>query len=111
MSDIKKRLNRRSFMSRVAGAAMLAGGAAGVVTGAAKAQNYTGRTDSDSGSNADRSGYGRTGISDSDSGAGSDRPGYGRGGHAGVTDHDTGVGADPAGRGRGNSGITDSDSG
>jgi hypothetical protein len=44
-------------------------------------QNYTGRTDSDSGSNADRSGYARTGVSNSDSGAGSDRAGYGRAGH------------------------------
>jgi len=111
MSDSKKRLNRRSFMSRVAGAAVLAGGAAGIVTGTAKAQNYTGRTDSDSGSNADRSGYGRTGLSDSDSGSGADRAGYGRGGHQGVTDHDTGAYADPAGRGRGSSGMSDSDSG
>ncbi len=39
----KKRLNRRSFMSRVAGAAALAGGASALVTGEAAAQNYTGR--------------------------------------------------------------------
>src|SRR5262245_31129459 len=111
MSDEKKRLNRRSFMSRVAGAAVIAGSAAGVVTGEARAQNYTGHTDRDSGSNADRAGYGRTGVTDRDSGNGADRAGYGRGGQSGVSDSDSGQYADPAGRGRGSSGLTDNDSG
>ena len=118
----KKRLNRRSFLERVAGTAALVGGAGAIVTGEAAAQNYTGRTDSDSGGNADRAGYGRTGLTDSDSGNGSDRAGYGRGGGGGgggtgLTDSDTGNGADRAGNGRGNgggggrTGLTASDSG
>lgn len=92
----KRRLNRRSFVGRVAGAA-LTGAAA-----TAHAQTYTGRTDSDSGSAADRAGYGRaaSGITDNDSGAGADAPGNGRGG-SGLTDSDQGANADPAGRGRG----------
>src|SRR5262245_32048024 len=97
MSDKKRPLNRRSFMSRVAGAAMIAVGAGAVVTGTASAQNYTGHTDSDSGSHADRAGYGRTGVTDRDSGNGADRAGYGRGGQSGVTDNDSGQYADPAG--------------
>jgi hypothetical protein len=118
MSDEKKRLNRRSFMSRVAGAAVIAGGATAIVTGEAAAQNYTGRTDGDSGSYADRAGYGRTGITDGDSGSGSDRAGYGRGGggSSGCSDSDSGTYADPGGQGRrcgggGGTGYTDSDSG
>ena len=79
----KGKLSRRSFLSRVAGAAV-ATGAAGAVTGGTLAQNYTGRTDSDPN---DSVGYGRTGISDSDSGPNRDRAGYGRGG-SGVTDAD-----------------------
>ena len=75
----KKKLNRRSFMSRIAGGALIAGGATALVTGKAEAQNYTGRTDSDSGANADRGGYGHTGLTDSDSGNGADRASYGRG--------------------------------
>jgi hypothetical protein len=72
VSEENKRLSRRSFMSRVVGAAVIAGGATALVTGQASAQanpNYTGRTDADSGSAADRAGYGRTGITDSDGGA------------------------------------------
>jgi hypothetical protein len=117
----KKRLNRRSFMTRVVGAAA-AIGATAAVTGEAAAQNYTGRTDSDTGSYADRAGYGRTGLTDNDSGNGSDRAGYGRGGGGGgggttgLTDSDAGGNADRAGNGRGatrNSptGLTDGDSG
>ena len=86
MSDKKKRLNRRSFMSRVAGAAIVAGGATATITGQAQAQNYTGRTDNDTGANADQAGHGRgtatgrqTGITDGDSGTHADRAGYGRG--------------------------------
>lgn len=125
----KKRLNRRSFLGRVAGSAALVGSASALVTGEAAAQNQTGRTDSDSGNGADRPGYGRTGLTDSDSGNGADRPGYGRrgSGGTGITDRDptdasgngrgTGVtDSDPtdasgAGRGGSRSGLTDSDSG
>ena len=57
----KGKLSRRSFLTRVAGTA-IATGAAASVTGGAIAQNYTGRTDSDTGSYADRGGYGRTGA-------------------------------------------------
>ena len=74
----KGKLSRRSFLTSVAGAAV-ATGAAAVVTGGSEAQRYTGRTDSDTGSYADRAGYGRTGMSDSDSGSNADRGGYGRG--------------------------------
>ena len=49
----KGKLSRRSFLTRVAGTA-IATGAAASVTGGAIAQNYTGRTDSDTGSYADR---------------------------------------------------------
>jgi hypothetical protein len=66
----------------------------------------TGVSDSDTGANADRAGYGRggrasnTGVADSDT---ADRPGFGRGagGRTGVTDNDSGPTADSAGRGRG----------
>ncbi len=118
----KKKLNRRSFMARIAGGVAIAGGATALVTGKAEAQNYTGRTDNDSGSNADRGGYGRTGLTDSDSGNGADRAGYGLGGNTGgrgrtgLTDSDSGGNADNAGNGRGAtrnsaSGLTDGDSG
>ena len=109
----KGTLSRRSFLTRVAGATV-ATGAGAVITGASEAQNYTGQTDADTGSYADRAGYGRTGRTDSDGGANADRAGYGRGGGStGVTDSDTGNYADPIGNGRGGrtSRITDSDTG
>lgn len=113
----KGKLSRRSFLGRVAGAA-IATGATGVITGAATAQRYTGSTDSDTGSGADQAGYGRTGATDSDSGSNSDRAGYGRG-SSGITDSDSGSSSDPVGNGRGSSsdragsgrGCTDSDTG
>jgi len=99
----KGKLSRRSFLTRVAGTT-LAAGAAASITGVALAQNRTGQTDSDSGSNADRAGYGRTGATDSDTGGNSDRVGYGRGSRSsGVTDSDTGGNSDPVGNGRGSS--------
>ena len=105
----KGTLSRRSFLTTVAGTAALAG-ATSVVTGSAQAQNYTGNTDSDTGSYADRAGYGRTGYTDSDGGSNADRAGYGRGGgRTGITDSDSGSYADAAGNGRGSSGVTDSD--
>ena len=128
MSDTPKRLNRRSFMDQVARATLLVGGAAGIVTGMAKAQNYTARTDTDSGVGADRSGYGHTNgdtrrssdqvgnvsgetnCADNDSGPNSDQGGRGRRcDYTGYNDVDP---SDPPGYGhRGHSGVTDRDSG
>ncbi len=104
----KGKLSRRSFLASVAGG-MAAMGAIGTVTGSAVAQSYTGRTDADSGSSADRAGYGRrqrTGYSDNDSGANADPANYGRRGtsntnRTNVTDSDSGPNADRAGYGRG----------
>lgn len=111
----KKPLNRRSFMATVVGGVAVAGAASTLIAGEAKAQQRpTGRTDSDSGNNADQGGYGRTGVTDSDP---YDRPGYGvSSGQTGLTDSDSGGNADAVGNGRGatrstRSGLTDSDSG
>src|SRR3712207_6429495 len=95
-----RRISRRSFLGRVAGGAVAAGGAFAVLIDQARAQV----TDSDP---HDAVGNGRgTGITDGDP---SDPGGNGRG--TGVTDGDRGRYADPAGRGRGRSGITDGDPG
>lgn len=115
-----RKLNRRSFMARVAGLA--AGGATALVSGTAHAQRtrntYTGTTDCDSGNSADSPGYG-TGTSnrytDRDTGPQGDPRCQGRGparnegtpsgtGHyggiaSGCSDSDTGPGGDPGGRG------------
>lgn len=123
----KRKLSRRSFMGTVLGG-VAAGGALAVIDGTAEAyQTHTGVTDSDSGANYDRPGYGRnrsspaegrgtgryadsdssdrTGTTDTDSGQGSDRPGYGRRARGrlrtGVTDRDRGANRDPAQFGRG----------
>src|SRR6185503_5684119 len=120
-----RRLNRRSFLGRVAGGAVAAG-ALGIIGGEAKAWQtgpYTGVTDNDSGSYADNAGHGRgpggnangqpaqpqnnqTGYSDSDSGANADPSGGGRRGqrpNTGITDGDP---TDPYGQGHGTSGGT-----
>ena len=99
----KKPLNRRSFMASVLGGAAVAGGASSLIAGEAQAQQRpTGRSDSDSGSYADRGGYGRTGMTDSDP---YDRAGYGSDpagrGYSGRTDSDSGSNRDRAGHGRG----------
>ncbi|MEN0652757.1 MULTISPECIES: hypothetical protein [Hyphobacterium] len=82
---------------------------------------YTGYTDTDTGTNADRAGYGNgglaqyrrySGLTDSDRGTNADAAGYGRGsqsgrgsgggsGYTGLTDADNGANADTAGYGRG----------
>ncbi|MBK8545504.1 MAG: hypothetical protein IPL62_19435 [Caulobacteraceae bacterium] len=89
----KKRLNRRSFMGRILGATVI-GGSLAALTGCATAEGgggvYTGATDADSGSYADRAGYGRSGLSDSDTGPYADPAGRGRGVQAGITDNDQG---------------------
>ncbi len=113
----RRSLNRRSFLTRVAGGAAAAG-LTGFIAGTARAGQtgpWTGVTDSDSGSYADNAGHGRgpggnaygqpqqqtrpqTGYSDSDSGAGADPSGGGRrGAPTGVTDSDP---TDPVGRGQ-----------
>lgn len=126
MSQRKKALSRRSFLTRVVGAAAMTG-SAGAITGCGTTGAYTGITDQDGGFYADRAGHGRgtvrTGITDSDEGRNRDAVGAGRGGagrntygrqRTGVTDADSGRGADAPGYGRrrttrGPSGITDID--
>jgi hypothetical protein len=71
------RFNRRSFLARITGGAIITGGSLTLLTGAARGQ-----------------------VSDRDP---SDPIGHGRGGGSGVTDHDPN---DPAGRGRGAGGST-----
>ena len=86
-----RKVSRRSFLARVAGSAVVAGSAFSAVAARPgwsdtdphdppmrpppRRRGQTGRTDSDAGPEADRSGYGRTGHSDSDPG---DPAGYGR---------------------------------
>ncbi|WP_444857512.1 hypothetical protein [Sphingosinicella sp.] len=103
------KLCRRSFLARVAGGAVVAGGPLALVGGEARAQI----TDRDPTDPVGRGRGGGTGITDTDSGVGADPAGRGRGGgprpgSTGVTDSDP---TDPVGRGRGGTGITDSDSG
>ena len=85
-----RKLSRRSFLTRVAGGAVVAGGAMVALTGSAGAQ----------------------GVTDSDQGPHSDPPGRGRGNNhiRNCTDSDQGPNADQAGNGRGNR-RSDSDSG
>jgi hypothetical protein len=96
----ERKLSRRSFLTRVAGGAVAAGGAMVVLTGKAEAQV----TDSDSGPHADGVNHGRgsnhiRGCTDSDSGPNADPRGNGRGNR--VSDSDSGPNADPPGCGRG----------
>jgi hypothetical protein len=85
----ERKISRRSFLTRVAGGAVVAGGAMIAMTGSAQAQ-----------------------VTDSDQGPHADSPGHGRGNNhiRGCTDSDQGPNADQAGNGRGN-GHSDSDSG
>ena len=100
----QKRSDRRSFLARILGGVVVAGGAMGAVTGSASAQSYSGRTDADS-RDAVNYGRGRTGLTDSDS---TDTSGNGRGRQTGLTDSDS---TDANGNGRGRqTGLTDSDS-
>ncbi|MGQ0659628.1 hypothetical protein [Sphingosinicella sp.] len=86
-----RKLSRRSFLTRVAGGAIVGGGAMIAFTGGAQAFQVT----------------------DGDAGATADPAGRGRGGPGnrirGCSDADSGANADPAGNGRGNR-TTDSDS-
>ncbi len=78
-----RKLSRRSFLTRVAGGAILSGGAMVALTGGARAYQVT---DGDAGNTADPAGRGRgganrriRGCSDADSGAHGDPVGNGRG--------------------------------
>lgn len=110
MKDLRK-VSRRSFMKRVVGGAVAGGGALVMLSGRAEALQVT---DRDTGSNSDAPGRGYTGYSDSDSGSNADRANHGRSRQGrtsrGCTDNDSGPNADGAGQGRGN-GVTDNDSG
>jgi hypothetical protein len=91
-----RKLSRRSFMTRVVGAAGVAGGAIVMLGGTAQAFQVT---DADQAPNADPAnrGRGRTpirGCTDADSGPNADAPGQGRGNRR--SDSDSGQGADPA---------------
>jgi len=95
-----RKLSRRSFLTRVAGGAAVAGGALVVLGGTAEALQVT---DSDSGPNADPPNRGRgsnriRGCTDNDSGSNADPAGNGRGNR--TTDSDTGNNSDPANCGR-----------
>jgi hypothetical protein len=90
------RLNRRSFLARVAGGAV-----AGAFATASGTPAFAQITDRDPTDPAGRGRGGGSGITDRDP---TDPAGRGRGGGSGITDSDTGQGSDPAGRGRGAAG-------
>ena len=97
-----RKLSRRSFLTRVAGGAVVGGGAMIVLGGTAQALQVT---DADQAPNADpaNSGRGNTripGCTDSDQGPNADPANNGRGNRQ--TDSDQGPNADPANCGRGN---------
>ena len=125
--NTSRRLNRRSFVTRVAGGLIVTGGAVALVAGPARAQNYTGVTDCDTGQPHDRPGYGvgnRTQYTDRDTGPTGDPRCRGRGPNrqegntsgngnynygqpvTGCSDTDGGPGSDPGGRGLRCSGRT-----
>lgn len=96
-----RKLSRRSFLGRVAGGAVIGGGAMMALAGTAGAFQRS-VTDADNGPITDGAGQGRgrriARCTDNDSGTNSDRVGQGRGN--GRTDRDAGQRADPAGCGR-----------
>lgn len=113
-----RKLDRRSFITRVAGGMVVTGGAVALIVEPVRAQSYTGVTDCDSGSGHDRPGYGtgnRNHYTDTDTGPTGDPRCRGRGparregapsGHgrysgvaSGCSDSDGGTGSDPGGRG------------
>ena len=130
---VSRRVSRRSFLRRIVGPTVLAGGSLALV-GCGPVLASGGCTDGDAGPGSDPAGRGRgcekgerTGLSDNDMGANSDSLGYGRGARAsaapsrrsGLTDNDGGANSDPPGYGRtGNrgswgarNGVTDRDAG
>jgi len=97
---VERKISRRSFLGRVAGGAVIAGGTMVALSGRAGAQV----TDSDTGPHADQAGHGRgnahiRGCTDNDQGQHADQAGNGRGNR--VSDNDQGPNADPANCGRG----------
>lgn len=84
----ERKLNRRSFVTKVVGGTIVIGGAASIIVGPAYAQNYSG-------------------VTDCDAGQGADRPGYGTGNRNQFTDRDTGPNADPRCHGRGPNGRSE----
>jgi hypothetical protein len=96
-----RKLSRRSFLTRVAGGAVVGGGALVVLAGNAEAFQVS---DADQGPHSDPPGRGRgnnhiRGCSDSDQGPNADQAGNGRGNR--TSDSDTGPNSDPANCGRG----------
>jgi hypothetical protein len=101
--DIRRKLNRRSFLSRVAGGAIVGGGAIAFVAGSAAAHPTSDNDPTDPGGASPR--QGTWPHSDTDEGATADPVGRaGRLGH--YSDTDSGPGSDPVNHGRR---ITDSD--
>jgi hypothetical protein len=95
-----RKLSRRSFLTRVAGGAIVGGGALVALTGKAEAYQVT---DSDQGPHSDPPGRGRgsahiRGCTDADQGPNADQAGNGRGNR--TSDSDSGPNADPANCGR-----------
>ncbi|HMG46039.1 MAG TPA: twin-arginine translocation signal domain-containing protein [Allosphingosinicella sp.] len=95
-----RKLSRRSFLTRVAGGAIVGGGALVALTGKAEAYQVT---DSDQGPHSDPPGRGRgsnhiRGCTDADQGPNADQAGNGRGNR--TSDNDSGPNADPANCGR-----------
>ena len=113
----ERAMGRRGMLQTVGGS-LLAGAVVTLVGAQVKAEEPTeAATDSDPN---DAAGRGRTGRTDNDSGSNADQAGHGRGRRrggggggsrrrSGATDSDSGANADAAGRGR--TGRTDSDSG
>jgi hypothetical protein len=114
-----RKLSRRSFAASVMGGMLIGGSATALLAGRARAQMpYSGVTDSDTGGNADRPGYGTGQHSvhtDSDTGPNADAQFHGRGTNSGATgtrynpnstpatgcsDQDRGQYGDPGGHGR-----------
>jgi hypothetical protein len=97
---ITRKLSRRSFLTRVAGGAVVAGGAMVALTGKAEAYQVT---DSDQGPNSDPPGRGRGNVhiarcTDTDQGPNADQANNGRGNR--TSDNDSGPSGDPANCGR-----------
>ena len=90
-------LNRRSFLGRVSGGAMIGAGTLLLGLRPARAQTglYTGITDQDSGSHADNAGHGR-----GPGGNAWGQPAQPQQNYTGCSDSDAGSTADPSGSGR-----------
>lgn len=102
-------LNRRSFLTKVMGVAILGGGATAAVAGAAHrappgSGNMIVDADPSDPARPPSANSTRSGCSDSDSGSSADPPGAGRrcgSRNSGISDSDSGPNADPPNMGRG----------